>query len=83
MTKNIQNPVNHNIYCGKCKEFKMTNITKEMLIPYIVGPKNQTDITWVLHCWALNGFPDINIMLNKINQLAYQNTKQNNDTRIS
>jgi hypothetical protein len=59
------------------------NITKEMLIPYIVGPKNQTDITWVLHCWALNGFPDINIMLNKINQLAYQNTKQNNDTRIS
>ena len=63
------------------------NITKEMLKPYIEGDigllKNQTDIGWVLLCWALNGFPDINIMLNKINQLAYQDTKQNNNTRIA
>ena len=63
------------------------NITKEMLKPYIEGDtglmKNQTDISWLLLCWALNGFPDINIMLNKINQLAYQDTKQNNNTRIA
>ena len=59
------------------------NITKEMLIPYIEGDKNDTNIYWVLSCWALNGFPDINIMLNKINQLAYQDTKQNNNTRIA
>ena len=59
------------------------NITKEMLKPYINRDKHQTDIFWVLCCWALNGFPDINIMLNKINQLAYQDTKQNNNTRIA
>jgi hypothetical protein len=59
------------------------DITKEMLIPYINKQKHQTDIAWILYCWALNNFPDINVMLNKINQLAYQNTKQNNDTRIS
>ena len=59
------------------------NITKEMLIPYIKQDKKMADISWVLLCWALNGFPDINIMLNKINQLAYQDTKQNNNTRIA
>ena len=59
------------------------NITKEMLISYINRDRYQTDISWVLYCWALNGFPDINIMLNKINQLAYQDTKQNNNTRIA
>ena len=56
------------------------NITKEMLKPYIDKDKYQTDIYWVLSCWALNGFPDINIMLSKINNLAYQD---NNNTRIA
>ena len=56
------------------------NITKEMLNPYINKDKYQTDIYWVLSCWALNGFPDINIMLSKINNLAYQD---NNNTRIA
>ena len=56
------------------------NITKEMLNPYINKDKSQTDIYWVLSCWALNGFPDINIMLSKINNLAYQ---ENNNTRIA
>jgi hypothetical protein len=57
------------------------NITKEMLKPYIDKDKHQTDIYWVLNCWALNGFPDINIMLSKINNLAYQ--ENNNNTRIA
>jgi hypothetical protein len=56
------------------------NITKEMLKPYISGEKNQTDIFWILSCWALNGFGDINLMLNKMNQLAFQNTKNNDGT---
>ena len=56
------------------------NITKEMLKPYIDKDKYQTDIYWVLSCWALNGFPYINIMLSKINNLAYQD---NNNTRIA
>ena len=52
------------------------NITEEMLSPYINGKKNNTNVTWVLYCWALKGFPDLNEMLNKMNQLAYQNTKK-------
>jgi hypothetical protein len=56
------------------------NITKEMLLPYIKGEKDHTDVGWILDCWALSGFPDLNGMLNKMNQLAYQNTNQNNDS---
>ena len=56
------------------------DITKEMLLPYINGKKEDTDVDWVLFCWALKGFPDLNGMLNKMNQLAYQNTNQNNNS---
>lgn len=56
------------------------NITKEMVLPYIKGEKNHTDVSWVLFCWALKGFPDLNGMLNKMNQLAYQKTNQNNNS---
>ena len=56
------------------------NITKEMLLPYINGKKNDTNVTWILLCWALKGFPNLNVMLNKMNQLAYQNTNQNNNS---
>ena len=52
------------------------NITKEMLLPYIKGEKFYENVAWVLKCWALRNFPDLNGMLNKINQLAYQNTKK-------
>jgi hypothetical protein len=56
------------------------NITKEMLLPYIKGEKNNDDVSWVLACWALRGFPDLSEMLNKINDLAYQNANQNNNS---
>jgi hypothetical protein len=61
------------------------NITYNMLKPYITGQKHNTDVSWVLLCWAKNGFPDINQMLNKINQLAYNNTKNNvnNNTNVA
>ena len=52
------------------------NITKEMLLPYINGKKNDNNVNWILRCWALRGFPDLDEMLNKMNQLAYQNTKK-------
>jgi hypothetical protein len=55
------------------------NITKEMVLPYIKGEKDHTDVSWMLACWALRNFPDLDGMLNKINQLAYQKTKQNNN----
>ena len=56
------------------------NITKKMLLPYIKGEKFYEDVAWVLDCWALRGFPDLDGMLNKMNQLAYQNTNQNNNS---
>ena len=56
------------------------NITKEMLLPYIKGEKKHTDVGWILNCWALKGFPDLNEMINKMNRLAYQNTNQNNNS---
>lgn len=54
------------------------NITYNMLKPYITQQKHNTDISWVLLCWAQNGFPDINQMLNKINQLAFNQNKKSN-----
>jgi hypothetical protein len=56
------------------------DITFEMIKPYINGKKHHTDINWILYCWALKGFPDINQLLNKINQLTYQQSNQNNNT---
>ena len=52
------------------------NITKEMLLPYIKGNKKDGNVSFILYCWALRGFPDLDGMLNKMNQLAYQNTKK-------
>ena len=52
------------------------NITKEMLLPYIKGEKFHDDVSFILYCWVLKGFPDLDGMLNKMNQLAYQNTKK-------
>jgi hypothetical protein len=54
------------------------NITYNMLKPYIIRQKYDTDISWVLMCWAKNDFPDINQMLNKMNQLAFNQNKKNN-----
>ena len=34
-------------------------------------------MSWILMCWAINNFTDINIMLNKINQLAANQSKIN------
>ena len=56
------------------------NITKKMLLPYIKGNKEDTNVSFILYCWALRGFPDLNGMLNKMNQLAYQNANQNNNS---
>lgn len=58
------------------------NITREMLEPYISGEKEQVDIAFILYCWALKGFGDINVMLNKMNNLAYQNTGKDSETKL-
>jgi hypothetical protein len=56
------------------------NITQKMISPYIKGTKKDTNVGWVLYCWALSGFKNLDGMLNKINDLAYQNTNQNNNS---
>jgi hypothetical protein len=45
-------------------------ITLNMLMPYIKLEKSQTNIIWLLLCWAHRNFPDINEMLDEINALA-------------
>jgi hypothetical protein len=57
------------------------NITPEMLKPYINNEKHNTDVTWLLLCWASNGFKDIRLFLSDINKLAFQDTKPTDNTR--
>jgi hypothetical protein len=57
------------------------NITPEMLKPYIKGEKYHTDVSWLLLCWASNGFKDIRLFLADINKLAFQDTKPTDNTR--
>ena len=52
------------------------DITTQMLQPYLKGQKQDTDVGWILSCWALNKFPDLQTMLNKLNRLAL-NTETN------
>ena len=59
------------------------NITPQMLKPYINGKKHHTDISWILMCWASKGFKDINLFLSDLNKLAYQETNQTDNTRLT
>jgi len=58
------------------------NITPEMLKPYIKGEKDQTDVSWLLLCWASKGFKDIRLFLSDINKLAFKDTKPTDNTRL-
>ena len=58
------------------------DITVKMLTPYIKGQKKDINISWLLICWALKDFPDISEIVNKINQLAYQDFQKQNNTRL-
>ena len=49
-----------------------SKITLNMLMPYIKKEKNHGDIDFIILCWAQQGFPDINGMLDKINKLAFK-----------
>ena len=59
------------------------NITIEMLKPYIEGKKKNTDISWIILCWAKNGFPNLNKMINRINTLAVNNTGTNRGPNVA
>ena len=51
-------------------------ITLNMITPYILGEKHNSNLLWILLCWAQRDFPDINVMLDEINALAF---KQGNE----
>jgi hypothetical protein len=59
------------------------NITLEMLNPYIKGEKRDGNVSWLLSCWALKKFPDINTLINNMNQLAYQDFKKQDNSRLA
>jgi len=47
------------------------NVTLEEIKPYIIRTKKlDTNVYWFLACWWSQGFPDMNIMLQKTNALA-------------
>ena len=53
-----------------------------MLKPYIKVEKEHTDVNWLLLCWASKGFKDIRLFLADLNKLAFQDTKQTDNTKL-
>lgn len=58
------------------------NITADQLKPYITKQKHQVDISWILICWAMNGFEDLNNFLAKLNDLAQKEFQKTNPYSI-
>lgn len=55
-------------------------ITLQHIKPYLKGSfRDNIDISYLLYCWALKGFPDINQMLNRINDLALNQSQNQQD----
>jgi hypothetical protein len=59
------------------------NITIAMLKPYIERKKTNNDISWIILCWATNGFPNLYKMINRINTLAVNNTGTNRGPNVA
>jgi hypothetical protein len=58
-------------------------ITYMMLKNEMDKNRPHTDVYWLMSCWALNGFKDINGLLTKMNDLAYQETGSNNTSNLA
>ena len=54
------------------------NITFQMIKPYLTFSKSSVDVSYLIYCWIEKDYPDINQMLNKINQLAFNQNKKSN-----
>ncbi len=68
------------------KLFNLTpnqNITLEMMKPYMTGEKSDDDINYILRCWISKGFPNFQQMINKMNQLALQQTSSSGDRNLA
>ena len=51
------------------------NFSYKDFLPFINKQKNDDDADFLIMCWALNGFPDIEGWISRINQLAVQKSK--------
>lgn len=58
-------------------------ITYEMIEPYLYVKKVNADIEFFLLCWTEKGFPDINQMLNRTNELAMDSNKNSQEINPS
>ena len=54
-------------------------ITLDLLKPYILFRESNDQISYILLCWAFNGFKDIEGFINDINLLAIKNQKSSTD----
>lgn len=54
------------------------NITFNMIKPYILMEKRDSNVDWVLVYWASKGFPDIYTFLNNVNKLAVTKNQSKN-----
>jgi hypothetical protein len=59
------------------------NITYQMIKSEMDKKKTHTDVYWLMLCWALTGFKDINELLNRMNDLAYQETGSDNTRNLA
>lgn len=59
------------------------DVTYKMLKSEMEAKRPHTDVHWLILCWALNGFQDINGLLNKMNSLAYQETGSDNTNNLA
>ena len=51
------------------------NFSYKDFLPFINKQKEDVDAKWLILCWSLNGFPDIEGWISRINQLAVQKSK--------
>ena len=51
------------------------NFSYKDFLPFINKQKEDVDAEWLILCWSLNGFPDIEGWISRINQLAVQKSK--------
>ncbi len=59
------------------------NITYQMIKSEMDKKETHTDVYWLMLCWALTGFKDINELLNRMNDLAYQETGSDNTRNLA
>ena len=59
------------------------NINYQDIIPFIKKEKTNTNATWLIICWALNGYIDIQEWIGKMNLLALNKQSSSGDRNLA